>query len=42
VTAFKDLFEDLKKHSSDNEENNKKILVLNKEGVFEETIWKKI
>lgn len=39
ITAIKDLFEDLKRHKSDNEENNRKVSVF-KNGAFMETIWK--
>lgn len=39
---FKDLFEDLKRHKSDYEENNKKTLFLNKDGNFKITSWKNL
>ena len=39
ITAVKDLFEDLKRHKSDNEENNRKVSV-NRNGGFMETTWK--
>ncbi len=38
ITAVKDLFEDLKRHKADNEENNRKIMVL-REGNLIETVW---
>ena len=28
ITALKDLFEDCKRHKSDNEENNRRVLVI--------------
>lgn len=39
ITAVKDLFEDLKRHRSDNEENNRKVSVF-RNGAFMETAWK--
>lgn len=38
ITAIKDLFEDMKRHRSDNEENNRKIQVL-RGGSLIETTW---
>lgn len=35
ITAIKDLFEDLKRHRSDNEENSKICHALNRDGTFE-------
>lgn len=41
VSMIKDIFEDMKRHQSDNLENNRKVLVGNPEkGSFEETLWK--
>lgn len=39
ITAIKDLFEDLKRHRSDNEENNRKVMVF-RNGMFMEAPWK--
>ena len=39
ITAVKDLFEDFKRHKSDNEENNRKVNVV-RNGGFMETTWK--
>jgi magnesium-transporting ATPase (P-type) len=40
---IKDIFEDMKRHESDNQENNRKVLVGNPEtGEFEERLWKDI
>ncbi len=41
ITAVKDLFEDLKRHKSDNEENNRKVSVI-RNGGFMETTWKEL
>ena len=41
ITAIKDLFEDLKRHKSDNDENNRKITVI-REGNPMDTIWSDI
>ena len=41
VTAIKDLYEDLKRHRSDNEENSRKTLVLKEHG-FTSTSWKNL
>lgn len=38
ISALKDLFEDLKRHKSDNEENKRKTKVL-RNSIFEETRW---
>lgn len=38
ITAIKDLFEDMKRHKSDNEENGRKVWVL-RDGQLMETIW---
>ena len=41
VSAVKDLFEDIKRHNADDQENNRKTLVLNnKTGQFEAKPWK--
>jgi phospholipid-transporting ATPase len=41
ISAIKDLFEDLGRHRSDSEENNRKVLVADpKTGVFTLKIWK--
>lgn len=43
VSAVKDLFEDIKRHRADDQENNRKTLVLNlKTGKFESKQWKEI
>ena len=43
VSAVKDLFEDLGRHKSDSQENNRKALVANPQtGQFEKKIWKRI
>ena len=39
ITAVKDLFEDLKRHKSDNEENNRSVSVI-RNGAFMEACWK--
>ena len=39
ITALKDMFEDLKRHKSDNEENNRKVSVF-RNGAFMEACWK--
>lgn len=41
ITALKDMFEDLKRHKSDNEENNRKVSVF-RNGGFMETAWKEL
>jgi phospholipid-transporting ATPase len=38
ISAIKDIFEDYKKHQSDNEENQKQVLVYNNNR-FEEKSW---
>ena len=38
ITAIKDFFEVRKRHTSDNEENNRKVIVV-RNGAFVETIW---
>ena len=43
VSAVKDLFEDIKRHRADDQENNRKTLVLDqKTGKFESKQWKEI
>ena len=43
VSMIKDIFEDLKRHQSDNQENNRKVLVADPEqGVFKEVIWRNL
>lgn len=43
VSAIKDLFEDIKRHKADDQENNRKTLVLDtKTGQFESKPWKEI
>jgi P-type E1-E2 ATPase len=43
VSMVKDIIEDIKRHKSDNEENNRKALVGNtKTGMFEFRMWKDI
>lgn len=43
VSMIKDIFEDKKRHDSDNIENNRKINVGNHEnGTFEEKLWSEI
>ncbi len=42
VSMIKDLFEDLKRHKSDYEENTKKTLLLNNQGKFEQAAWKNL
>lgn len=39
ITAIKDLFEDLKRHKSDNEENNRMVRIY-RNGGFMESTWK--
>lgn len=39
ITALKDLFEDLKRHRSDSEENNRRVSVF-REGLLIESDWK--
>lgn len=39
ITAIKDLFEDLKRHKSDNEENNRRVSVF-RNGSLMEICWK--
>ena len=41
ITAVKDMFEDLKRHKSDNEENNRGIMVL-RDGTLMESVWRNI
>lgn len=41
VTAIKDIYEDLKRHYSDNEENTRKTLVLGENG-FKVTTWQQL
>ena len=41
ITSFKDLFEDLKRHSSDGEENHRKVLVY-RNGKFEKNDWESV
>ena len=41
ITAIKDLFEDLKRHKSDKEENNRKVTVI-RDGNPIDTIWSDI
>ena len=41
ISAFKDLYEDYKRHRSDNEENNKKVEVLTSEG-FQVKTWQEV
>lgn len=38
---IKDLFEDLKRHKSDKQENNRKVQILNN-GKFQDTTWEKL
>jgi len=43
VSAIKDIFEDMKRHRSDNLENTKKVLRLDKKNkVFVEDSWKNL
>jgi phospholipid-transporting ATPase len=42
VTALKDLFEDLKRHRQDSEENNKLVLRVNGEGELEKVRWREL
>jgi hypothetical protein len=43
VSMIKDIIEDVKRHKSDNIENNRKVTVLNPDtGVFEVKQWKDI
>jgi phospholipid-transporting ATPase len=43
VSMVKDIFEDLKRHQSDNQENNRKVLVADPDkGIFKEIIWSKL
>jgi P-type E1-E2 ATPase len=43
VSAIKDLFEDIKRHRADDEENNRKTLVLDpKTGKFESKAWRDV
>jgi phospholipid-transporting ATPase len=43
VSMIKDIFEDLKRHQSDNLENNRKTLVGEPvTGTFKENIWKQL
>jgi phospholipid-transporting ATPase len=43
VSMIKDIFEDMKRHESDNRENNRKVLAGNPQtGQFEETLWKNL
>ena len=41
ITALKDLFEDLKRHRSDNEENSRLIKVV-RDGCLIQTTWKEL
>lgn len=41
VSMIKDIFEDIKRHESDNLENNRKVKVGNPDTLeFEEKLWK--
>ena len=43
VSMIKDIIEDIKRHMSDNIENNRKVTVLNPDtGVFEVRFWRDI
>ena len=43
VSMIKDIIEDIKRHMSDNIENNRKVMVLNPDtGVFEVKLWRDI
>lgn len=43
VSAIKDIFEDLKRHKSDNFENNRKTFRLDKKNkVFKEDLWRNL
>jgi hypothetical protein len=43
VSMIKDIIEDVKRHKSDNIENNRKVTVLNPDtGVFEIKLWRDI
>ena len=44
VSMIKDIFEDLKRHKSDNQENNKKTRMGNpsNSNQFEECVWRKV
>ncbi len=41
ISAIKDLFEDLKRHKQDKEENNRKVLTFRHKNFSEENIKKK-
>ena len=41
LTAIKDLFEDLKRHKSDKEENSRKVKVIRNGAIFD-TEWENI
>lgn len=41
ITGLKDLFEDLKRHRSDSEENNRRVSVF-REGLLIESNWKNL
>lgn len=43
VSAIKDIFEDLKRHKSDNFENNRSVLRLDKKNkTFKQDLWKNL
>jgi phospholipid-transporting ATPase len=42
VSAIKDLYEDYKRQTSDREENNRMVMVLDKDGVFANQAWKDV
>lgn len=43
ASMIKDIIEDIKRHKSDNIENNRKVTVLNPDaGVFEVKLWRDI
>ena len=42
ITALKDLLEDLQRHRSDRDENQRKVLRLGPQGAFEEVHWEEI
>lgn len=42
ISALKDLFEDLKRHRSDNEENSRKATVYIQNEGWKEVFWKEI
>jgi phospholipid-transporting ATPase len=41
ITALKDLFEDLKRHRSDSEENNRRVGVF-RDGLLVDSDWKEL